>query len=134
MDSKTIIKGFYGKVWNDHDVAFAQDICDNDIVFRGSLGNECRGIESFLAYVDSIHASLSAYHCDIEELVTDCNRGSAKMRFSGRHTGDFLGFAPTNKMVSWSGAALFYLANEKIQRVWVLGDLYELHLQLPDDA
>jgi len=134
MDSKTIIERFYAEIWNAHDTALAQDICDNDIAFRGSLGAESRGIEPFLAYVDSIHASLSGYRCDIEELVTERNRGFAKMRFSGKHTGDFLGFAPTNRMVSWSGAALFYLADEKIHRVWVLGDLHALHLQLSSDA
>ena len=130
MDSTNIIQRFYSEIWNAHDVACAGDICSTEMVFRGSLGAESVGLGVFLAYVDSVHASLSEYHCEIEELVTDSDRGFARMRFSGRHTGEFLGFAPSNKILSWSGAALFHLTNGKIRRAWVLGDLYGLHHQL----
>lgn len=51
------------------------------------------------------------------------DRVFARMCFSGRHTGDLRGFAPTGEHVSWEGAALFELSGGRIVDVWVLGDL-----------
>jgi len=134
MDSKDVIERFYGEIWNAHNAASASDICSDDLTFKGSLKVQCVGIASFLTYVDSVHDSLASYHCGIQELVTDSDRGFARLHFSGQHTGEFLGFSPTNEILSWSGAALFHLANGKIYSVWVLGDLYGLYRQLSGNA
>ena len=38
----------------------------------------------------------------------------------------FLGYAPTRKLVSWFGAALFTFDDETIANIWVLGDINSL--------
>ncbi len=134
MNSEQIISRFYEEIWNQHNIVMADEICTSDLVFKGSLGTETVGLPSFIAYVESIHAALSEYHCEIEELVGEANRCFVKMRFSGRHTGQLLGFAPTGKVLSWSGAALFHLIDDKVQRLWVLGDVHGLQSQLSSDA
>lgn len=56
------------------------------------------------------------------------------MRFSGLHTGFFLGHAPTRKPVSWQGAALFGFRRGRIGTLWVLGDLAGLEALLRANA
>ena len=54
----------------------------------------------------------------------------AKMRFTGVHAGEFLGYAPTGRPVEWTGAAFFAADGELLRDIWVLGDLVTLHEQL----
>jgi len=77
----------------------------------------------FLDYVRSVRSTLSDYCCEIVECVTEEDRAFARMRFSGRHTAPFRGFAPTGREVSWAAAALFRVSDGVIEDVWVLGDL-----------
>ncbi len=125
-----LVRRFYRDVWNAHDRAATAELLCEDFRFRGSLGRESEGLEAFAEYVDSVHESLGDYHCEIEEMVSDGDRSFARMTFSGIHRGPLLGHPPTGKRVTWSGAALFHARGEKLESLWVLGDLDSLREQL----
>jgi len=129
-DSRILVERFYGEVWNRRDFAVADDILAADFRFRGSLGDKTVGVPAFLAYVDSVHAALADYRCTIEELIADQRRASARMMFSGRHRAPLLGVAATGRDVSWAGAAFFTVARDRIESLWVLGDIAGLKRQL----
>lgn len=50
----------------------------------------------------------------------------ARMRFSGVHREELLGFARTGKRVEWAGAALFTFSGNRVADLWVLGDVHGL--------
>jgi len=129
-DSRALVELFYNDIWNRRDYAVANDLLAVDFRFRGSLGDKTVGIPAFLAYVDSVHAALADYRCTIEELIADKQRASARMMFSGRHRAPLLGVAATGREVSWAGAAFFTVARDRIESLWVLGDLAGLKRQL----
>jgi predicted ester cyclase len=97
---------------------------------QGLHGADEAGGEQFVEYVRLIRGALSGYECVIEEAVVEPPRLFAKMLFRGTHTGPFLGVPPTGRAVSWAGAALFTVAESRICRVWVLGDVDALKQQL----
>lgn len=66
--------------------------------------------------------------------MSEPGRVFARMRFSGRHVGEFLGFAPTDALVAWEGAARFRIEGGRIADVWVLGDLDGLKARLECQA
>ena len=129
-DSRALVEQFYGDIWNRRDYGVADDILVADFRFRGSLGDKTVGVPAFLAYVDSVHAALADYRCTIEELIADKQRASARMMFSGRHRAPLLGVAATGRDVSWAGAAFFTVARDRIESLWVLGDIAGLKRQL----
>lgn len=129
-----IVAQFYSRVWNGGDLNAVVDLLVEDFVFRGSLGPELRGQAAFSEYVRSVQASLSGYLCEILECVAEGNQAFAKMEFSGKHVGNFCGYAPTGKHVSWVGAALFVFAGSKIESLWVLGDLTGLESKLRENS
>ena len=58
-------------------------------------------------------------------------RAFARVRFSGVHVGQLLGYAPTGKRVEWMGAALFTAGEDgRLADLWVLGDVLALTAQL----
>jgi steroid delta-isomerase-like uncharacterized protein len=127
---EALVRAFYAEIWDRHDTSRVPDLIVPDFFFRGSLGSECHGHAEFIAYVDQVHAALGGYRCHIEELISEEERSFARLRFSGVHRGEFLGFPPTRKEVSWTGAAVFSFREGRIATLWVLGDLHGLLQQL----
>ncbi len=130
MDAREVIKAFYNDIWNRHDKSVIPELLAKEFSFRGSLGQLKRGYDGFAEYVDFVHAALDDYHCEIQDLLVDGDKVFARMLFSGRHRGEFFGFAPTGKQVQWAGAALFSFESGRVSDLWVLGDLHGLIAQL----
>ncbi len=131
---KEQVKKFYSVLWDAHDKDQMSSVLHEDFTFRGSLGQEKRGLDGFAEYVDMVHAALGEYRCVIEELVSESDKVFAKMRSTGIHKGEFLGYAPTQKRLSWQGCALFTFRGDKVANVWVLGDLKSLEKQLAENS
>lgn len=129
-----LVRRFYAEIWNRGRLHAIADICHQDMTFRGSLGDVKRGAEGFADYVRFVRDALADYRCEIEEAVTEGNRVFARMRFTGVHQGEFLGYAPTGKRLQWAGAALFTIDDDRITDLWVLGDLHGLVGQLSRNA
>lgn len=125
-EQKAIVRKFYRRVWESKDIALLPQLMRKDVRFRGSLGEEKRGHEGFSEYVASVHDALSNYTCQIISLIEEADQIAARMRFSGKHTGEFLGFSPTQQRIAWEGSAFFTFEENLIADLWVLGDLASL--------
>ena len=133
-NNRAAVRRFYDDVWNRRNLAAAEGLLAEDLAFRGSLGAEHHSRDGFLGYVAEVTGALEHFRCDIDMPVAgkdgDGDGAAARMRFSGRHTGVFMGVAPTGRVVGWSGAAFFRFRGGLIAEVWVLGDLAALSAQL----
>ena len=103
------VKKFYSEIWDKKNFEEISNILQNDFSFRGSLNQE---------------------GCIIKDLVVQNEKVFAKMIFTGVHDSDFMGYPPTGKQISWSGAALFIFSGQKVSSLWVLGDLKKLEEEL----
>jgi predicted ester cyclase len=130
---KLMVEKFYRQLWDEQSKQAIPSVLEENFSFRGSLGQEKRGHNGFSEYVDRVHLALGEYKCHIEQLVAEGDKVFAKMRFTGIHQNEFLGFKATNKRVSWAGCALFSFKNQLICDVWVLGDLKALEAQLEEN-
>ena len=120
FDQKDCVRQFYDNIWNERRVDCIPDLLTEDFQFRGSLGFQCNGLKGFEEYVNSVHGSLSNYHCEIVDMLAEDRKVFAKMLFSGLHVGSLLGRAATNRQVSWWASALFEFKANKIQKLWGL--------------
>ena len=126
------VRKFYEQIWNQHNHKVIPEVLHGNIRFRGSLGQNQYGHSEFKTYLDMVHEALGEYQCIIDDLVCEPNKVFARMTFTGIHKGEFVGFPPTGKRVTWSGAALFTFAGGKVTDLWVLGDLISLERQLKE--
>jgi predicted ester cyclase len=123
MSTPDLVRSFYQRIWENGELDAAAELLSPDFVFRGSLGAELHGLDAFKDYVRAVRMALTNYRCEILTCVAEGQQGFARMRFSGRHAGVFLGYRPTGKPVQWEGAALFQFRGPHICSLWVLGDL-----------
>ncbi len=134
MSLPSPVAEFYEELWNRRDRSRIDEILHPDVSFRGSLGAERQGHDEYWRYVEEVTGPLAEYRCDEITSVADGQSVFARMRFSGRHVGEFRGFAPTGELVEWQGAALFQIDAGLITSVWVLGDLIALDALLDQQA
>ena len=134
MSTPKLVRSFYERIWNKGNVAAATELLAPDFLFRGSLGQEMKGVPDFESYVRSVREVLAEYKCEILTCVAKGNQAFAKMRFSGRHVAAFRGYQPTGQIVEWLGAALFRFQESVITELWVLGDLAGLDALLRKQA
>ena len=73
---------------------------------------------------------LAEYHCEIHSMVVEDNKCFCRLRFTGKHVGTLLGYPPTQQTVAWMGASEYTIQNDKILKVWELGDVQSLEQQL----
>lgn len=125
-----LVHRFYNELWNDKNLAVADELLAPDVSFRGSLGSVRSGRGELCDYVREVTTALANYRCRIDSLVVEDRSAAARMTFSGDHVGELMGRSPTGKRVSWSGAAFFEADDIAIRDIWVLGDLVGLYAQL----
>lgn len=130
MSVRSLVESFYDRLWNRVDLAIASEILHPEVSFRGSVGLAALGRAEVCDYVAMVTTALSNYRCDVESLIAEGERATAKVRFSGIHTGEFLGHSPTGRRVEWMGAAFFVAEDDMLRDIWVLGDLANLRAQL----
>ena len=121
---------FYEKLWNEINFEIADEILHPNVTFRGSVGTGATGRQEVCDYVRMVTTALSGYRCDVESLIAEGDHAAARVRFSGLHAGEFLGYRPTGRRVEWMGAAFFVGDENKLSDIWVLGDLESLRAQL----
>lgn len=128
--TRDLVKKFISDIWNRGELDLIPHVCSPKIRFNGNTGLDKIGHDGFARMVATIHGALSDYHCEIHSMVVENNKAFCRLRFSGKHTGDLLGYPPTGRVVSWMGATEFTCMNGLILKVWELGDMKTLEEQL----
>jgi steroid delta-isomerase-like uncharacterized protein len=124
--NESTIRRFFHELWNQWDLAVADEIVAADVRFRGSLGTTLEGREAFKGYVEQVRAAFPDWHNQIDELIEADDSVVARMTWSGTHRGRLFGIPPTGRPVSYVGVAIFHLADGVIEEGWVVGDTQEL--------
>jgi len=125
-----LVRRFYAEAWNRWSDAAVDELLDEELSFRGSLGDAVRGRGGFRGYRDKVRAAFPDFHNEVVDLVAAGDRAAARLRYSGHHRGEVLGAAPTGALVEYEGAAFFTARDGRIHEVWVLGDVDGLRRQL----
>jgi steroid delta-isomerase-like uncharacterized protein len=127
---KELVRRYYEALWNRWDLALADELIADTIIFRGSLGISVQGREGFKEYMQAVRAAFPDFHNRIEELIAENDRVAARLTYTGTHQGELLGIAPTGRRVNYAGVALFRVVDNRIAEGWVLGDVHGLLQQL----
>jgi predicted ester cyclase len=127
---RTLVHRFYADAWNRWDDVVVSELLDTDFRFRGSLGDEVRGLEGWRSYRDHVRAAVPDFHNEVLDLVVSEERAAARLRYTGHHHGVLLGVQGSGGLIDYAGAAFFTASHGKLSSAWVLGDLDSLRRQL----
>jgi steroid delta-isomerase-like uncharacterized protein len=130
---KTLIHEWFGEVWNKGDVAAIDRLLDAKTVVHGitdASGNAVRGPEAFKMFHQQYLNAFPKVKVKVLDTVSEGDKIAARCLVSGKHEGDGLGFAATNKAVEFTGMCLARIKKGKIVEAWNNFDFLDMHQQL----
>ena len=128
--NRRLIERYYNDLWNTWNYSLADQLISASVKFHGSVGVSVRGLDEFRDYMEMIRSVFPDFHNTIEETVAERDRVAARLTYRGTHLGPIFGVAPTGRVITYGGLALFQIQDGKIVTGHVLGNVLELLHQL----
>lgn len=111
--SKAIVKRLYAEFLNGGDASAADQLVSPD--FSGPAGE---GPEGFKSTVLPLRRAFPDLQFTIQDMVTEGSRVVVRWTWQGTHRGPFAGTAPTGRLVSNDGIAIYRIEGGKIAEAW----------------
>ena len=130
-ENKVIFRRFVDEVMNGGDLSTVDALFAPDFIGHVRLPPAPpMHHEDVKALFGAYHAAFSGFGAAIEILLAEDDKVVGLLTVRGRHTGPFLGIAPTGKEVAFRTMDLFRLADGVIAEHWAMPDQFGLMQQL----
>lgn len=122
---------WFDEVWNKHREEAIDELRHPEGRAYGFPAPDSElSAEAFKEAYRSFNNNFSNIHVVVDEEIVDGDRIACRWTATGTHTGDGLGFAPTNKHVRFSGASFMHMRNGKLGDGWNFFDFTRVVQQL----
>src|SRR5690606_10596320 len=74
--------------------------------------------ETFWPMVDAFRGAFPDLHIEVEDMVAEGDKVTARCRVRGTHRGDALGIAATNKEIDFTGITIARIKNGQLIEGW----------------
>jgi predicted ester cyclase len=129
-ENKQIIRRWIDTGVNAGDLSVADELFESDVVAHAPEG-DLQGVDAGpKASVKLLRGAFPDIQFKVDDLIAEGDRVAARFSAHGRHEGDFMGIAPTERSVSFNGIYVYRLSGGRIAEVWVSLDALGLMAQL----
>jgi steroid delta-isomerase-like uncharacterized protein len=128
--NKALIRRHFDEIWNQGQLAVADEIVAPAYVSHFPLPGQPPGIAGFKYAVQVLRTSFPDLHITIEDLISEGDKVVARLVAHGTHHATFRGIAPTGREVRWAGIRIFRIEEGKIAEHWANWDDLGLMQQL----
>jgi steroid delta-isomerase-like uncharacterized protein len=127
--NKTIARRYFEDIWNKGDLAAVDELMAANVVGHVP-GTTLHGLETLKQRVSALYTIYAEPRFTVEDQIAEGDKVLTRWTFQGKHTGEYMGAAPTGKQVTVTGMNLFRLTGGKIAEIWLnaddLGELQQL--------
>ena len=130
-ENKTILRRFVEEVWNQRKFEVLDEICAPNLVLHDpTMPGLSQGPEGIKQYISPFFAAFPDVQVEIDDVFAEADRVALRCTIRGTHKGELMGIPPTGKQVTFTGQAIYRLANGKIAEDWIAADVFGLLQQL----
>ena len=132
-ENKELLRRWFEEVWNNGRSEAIEELFAEDGVAHGLgnvTGNELRGPQDFRPFHQNFREAFPNIYVSVEDMIAEGDKVVARCLVRGRHLGDSLGFAATEKPVEFTGIAIVRIKDGKIVEAWNNFDFMSLYQQL----
>jgi steroid delta-isomerase-like uncharacterized protein len=132
-DNATIIRRWFEEVWNKGREDAIDELFGEEGVAHGlgdAADGKLRGPAGFKPFFRSFREAFPEMEVVVEDTVSEGDKVAARCVVRGRHGGDTLGFAATDRSVDFTGIAIVRIADGKIVEAWNNFDFMSMFQQL----
>ena len=133
MVEASFIHRWFEEVWNQKNEAAVDEMLVEGSVAHGLTetdGSPITGPESFKRFHRAFVSAYPDLHIDVEDTIVEGDKIAARCKVTGKHGGEGIGLAPTNKNVEFTGIAIVRVQDGKIIEAWNEFDFFKMYTQL----
>lgn len=128
-ENKRIARRFPEEVATNQDVDVIDEICAEDVLDHGPLGDvRCR--ENLKEQLSMLQAAFEGFSATVEDVIAEDDTVFMRVTIRGTHEGEFLGIEPTGRTFEHQNMVITRLADGKIVERWIQPDMFGLMQQL----
>ena len=124
--NKAIIRSFIEAV-NKQNLASLDDLMAPDFVEHTV---QLQGLEGAKQFLTSIYKGFPDWHETIEDIIAEGDKVWTRAKYTGTHTGEYLGLAPTGKKIAITGVNIWRIVDGKVVERESVRDLLDFLKQL----
>ena len=125
-DNKAIVRRFV-EAYNKRNLDLLDDLVAPDYVDHIW---QLQGLESLKQGLMLGFKGFPDWHEAIEDIIAEGDKVWVRLTYSGTHTGEFRGLAPTGKKITIMGLMIYRIVNGKLVEAWDLSDYMAMFKQL----
>ena len=128
--NKAIAQRFYDLVWNQGNMAVADELFTPDTVDHASPPGFPSGIAGVKQVFGMYRGAFPDLTITIEDMIADGDKVVARWTSRGTHRGDLMGIPPTGKQVTITGIDILRFEGDKIAEHWANFDMLGMMQQI----
>ncbi len=125
-ENKAIVRGFI-EAYNKRNLDLLDDLVATDYVDHIW---QLQGLESLKQGLRLGFKGFPDWHEAIEDIIAEGDKVWVRLTYTGTHTGEFRGLAPTGKKITTIGLMIYRIVNGKLVEGWDLSDYLALLKQI----
>jgi steroid delta-isomerase-like uncharacterized protein len=121
---KTLLHEWFEEIWNQGNGSAAHRLMAPQALIHNLAqdGKDSVGVAAFLDFFENFRKAFPDTRIDVHETATEGDLLSGRWTFHGTHTGDGLGFPPTNRLVSLEGMSFARIKEGRMVEAWNVWD------------
>ena len=128
-NNKNIIRRSFEARFNTGNLDIMDELYAHDFVYHDG-DCEIHGLEAFKQGAAKFHDAFPDAQVTIENQIAEGDRVVTQWKAQGTHKGEYMGIAPTGKMIKGTGITIHRISEGKIVEGWSESDKSSLYKQL----
>lgn len=127
-----LMRRWFEEVWNQGRNATIDELCSKDAVGHGQThdGSDIVGPEHFKVFWHAFREAFTSIHVTIHRSIEEGELAMLQWTITMKHTGTFMGVAPTGTEISAKGMSIQRWVGGKIVEAWDNYDQLAIMVQL----
>ncbi|HXJ18357.1 MAG TPA: ester cyclase [Candidatus Polarisedimenticolia bacterium] len=121
LENLTVLKRSLER-FNAKDLEGYLEMFDRSVVFHGLSRKLKPGVAGLREYYTQLRQGFPDMRLASEDVIAEGEKTANRYTFYGTHKGDYLGIAPTMKLVISPGIVMHLFRNGKCVETWFAGD------------
>lgn len=124
--NKELIKRFYHEVYVDWNMELVDNVLSSQFRSHDWPKGGPTGPQAFRDYYAILRSALPDAWYEVDDIIAESDKVVVRWRLLGTHKGDYKGIAPTGRLVTLRGIAIYRVERSLLMERWVVSDLYGL--------
>jgi steroid delta-isomerase-like uncharacterized protein len=128
-ENKAIVRRFFEEGPSKGDLDAAKELLSPNFSLHAPFPS-APGIQGIIDIITTCRAAFEHLSVEVEDLIAEGDKVSARFVANGFHKGSFMNLPPTGKPIKMTGIEVFRIEDRKIAELWAEANLIGLMQQL----